>query len=177
MAVVYERYGDALLSLAEDSKALAEYLEEVVVLKEALAAEPGLIGLFVNPKITVEEKQEVVGRCFDGRFSQDICGLVKLVVANGRAKDLVGILDWFIAAAKEKLGIGVVFVTSAVELSPEIKRALEAKMLATTHYKKLEMNYGIDKTLIGGLQIRLGDRIIDNTIKTKLSMLRAELRQ
>lgn len=176
MAVVDERYGEALLELAVESGQLSDYLDEAVVLKGVLLENPELTGLFVNPKITLEEKIDVVEKCFEGRFTSDICGMIKLVITNGRAGELEKILDWFVLAAKEKLGIGIVYVKSADELNDTTKKALENKMLQTTGYKKLEMHYSVEKELIGGLQVRLGDRIIDNTIRTRLDLLTKELR-
>ena len=52
---------------------------------------------------------------------------------------------------------------------------VEKRILDTTSFKKLEMNYSIDKSLIGGMVIRIGDRVVDTSIKTKLAELTKEL--
>ena len=55
------------------------------------------------------------------------------------------------------------------------KADVEKRILDTTSFKKLEMNYSIDKSLIGGMVIRIGDRVVDTSIKTKLAELTKEL--
>ena len=64
----------------------------------------------------------------------------------------------------------------SVRLAEEIqKEAVKKKLLDTTDYVSMEMNYGIDESLIGGMVIRIGDRVVDSSIKTKLEGLKREL--
>ncbi len=59
-------------------------------------------------------------------------------------------------------------MVTAIELSGEQKEKVEQKLLETTSYEKFEMNYEVDSSLIGGMVIRIGDRIVDSSIRTKL---------
>ena len=83
--------------------------------------------------------------------------------------------EYFIAKTKEYLKIGIVYVTTPMELSAQQKADVEKKLSDTTGFTTLEMNYSIDKSLIGGMVIRIGDRVVDTSIKTKLSELTKEL--
>lgn len=177
MAVVEERYANALLELAIQEGVAEKYLEEVASLSEVLKENQELLSLYLNPKITLEEKLEVTENCFKGRFSDDIVGLISLIVTNGRSENLCGVLDWFIDNVKEYLKIGIVYVESADEIDSERKKALEEKILETTDYTTLEVHYSIKKELIGGMRVRIKDRIIDNSIRTKLDEMTKELRQ
>ena len=51
----------------------------------------------------------------------------------------------------------------------------EQRLLDTTDYKKMEMHYNVDESLIGGMVVRIGDRVVDSSIKTKLNELQKEL--
>ena len=82
---------------------------------------------------------------------------------------------YFTAKVKEYKKIGVALVTSPFELTAEQKTKIEKKLLDTTDYKKMEITYREDKTLIGGLVIRIGDRVIDTSIKSRLEELRLQL--
>ena len=177
MAAVEERYGEALLELAVEEKRERQYLEEVKLLKELLNENPGLIDFYNNPQITQVEKEEVTSKCFDEGLSPEIAGLITVLIRNGRTSSLMKVLDWFTDAIKEKLKIGVVYVESATEISDSKKKEIEAKLLATTSYESLEMHYEIKRELIGGLKIRIKDRIVDNTIQTKLQTMSNDLRQ
>ena len=61
------------------------------------------------------------------------------------------------------------------ELTAQQKSKIEKRLLDTTDYKKMEITYREDKTLIGGLVIRIGDRVIDTSIKSRLEELRLQL--
>ena len=66
-------------------------------------------------------------------------------------------------------------MTSATELSDQQKKDIEAKLLATTSYVEFRMKYAVDKSLIGGMVIRIGDRVVDSSVKTKLETMAREL--
>jgi F-type H+-transporting ATPase subunit delta len=87
------------------------------------------------------------------------------------------VFAYFIDTVKEYRNIGTAYVTSAVELSAAQKKAVEKKLLATTKYVQFEMHYEVDAGLIGGMVIRIGDRVVDSSIKTKLYDLTRELSQ
>ena len=68
-------------------------------------------------------------------------------------------------------------MVTAIELSGEQKEKVEQKLLEMTSYEKFEMNYEVDSSLIGGMVIRIGDRIVDSSIRTKLYELSKNLRK
>ena len=76
---------------------------------------------------------------------------------------------------KEYKNIGTAYVTSAVALTDEQKAAVEKRLLETTKYVQFEMHYSVDAELIGGMVIRIGDRVVDSSIKSKLYSLTREL--
>ena len=76
------------------------------------------------------------------------------------------------------VGIGdflLEFLFLAVELGAEQKAALEKRLLETTGYVQFEMHYDVDASLLGGMVIRIGDRVVDSSIKTRLYELKKEL--
>ena len=99
-----------------------------------------------------------------------------VMVTKGRQEEIISVLSYFIELVKEEKKIGTVEVTSSVELDSEQKKQVENKLLATTKYQSLEMNFKVDETLIGGMIIRIGDRVVDGSVKTKLYNLSRELR-
>ena len=60
-------------------------------------------------------------------------------------------------------------------LADNQKKAVEDKLLETTNYNTMEMNYSIDESLIGGMQIRIGDRVVDSSIRTKILKMQQDL--
>ena len=168
-------YGQALYELAVESGSAAEYLDEAQIVLEAFRENGELFDFLNNPKISKTDKIEAMEHIFDSRVRKDITGLLVLAVEKDRQNELSGILEYFIARTKEYLKIGIVYVTTPMELSAEQKADVEKKLSETTGFTTLEMNYSIDKSLIGGMVIRIGDRVVDTSIKTKLSELTKNL--
>ena len=94
-----------------------------------------------------------------------------MVISKGRYAQIDEILEYFLSEVKKINGVGVAFVKTPVELKPQQKANIEKRLLETTNFKKMEMHYSIDESLIGGMQIRIGDRVVDSSILTKINKL------
>ena len=164
-------YGNALFELALEENRLDELYEEAIVLASILRDNDELIKLLDHPQISSEEKQKVIETTFDGRASKDMTGLLVMVVEKGHIRNIIQILEYFIGLVKKEKKIGVASVTSAVTLSDTQKVAIEKRLIETTSYKTMEITYNVDKSLIGGLVIRIEDRVVDSSIRTKLDKL------
>lgn len=168
-------YGEALFSLALEENKIDSMYEEVQALQKILLQDPELTVLMNHPKVTKEEKQKVIEEVFSGRASAELTGFLNLLLQKDRYAQLPAILKYFEGRVKEYKGIGVAYVTTPMELSEARKKEIEAKLISTTSYKSMEMNYSVDESLIGGIVIRIGDKVVDSSIKTKLEGLKREL--
>ena len=174
--LVSKTYGEALFDLALEDGTLTTIIEEVNVAKEAITENPDLLKLLSHPKINKEEKISVIENIFKGRVSDSLVGFLVIIVQKDRYDDLDGIFEYLIAKVREYKNIGVASITSAVELAEEQKKQVEQRLLQTTKYSQFELTFHVDKSLIGGLVIRIGDRVVDSSIRTKLQMLAKDLR-
>lgn len=104
-------------------------------------------------------------------------GLLVLMVSKDRQKDIVATLKVFEDKVLEYKKIGTAYVTTAKPLSQELKDKLLDKLLKTTDYVSFNMVYNVDESLIAGMVIRIGDRVIDSSIRHKLDELEKELRK
>lgn len=168
-------YGEALFELAIEEKKEKEMLEEVTLLSKILKENQDFSDMMNHPKILKEEKIEALENVFKGRFSDELTGFLVLILQKDRYKDIEGILADFISKMKEYLKIGIAYVTTAVSLKDSQKKEIEKKLLDTTSYETMEMHYAEDSSLIGGMLIRIGDRVVDSSIRTKLEHLTKEL--
>ena len=173
--LVSATYGDALFSLALEENKVDAFYDEVTALQQILAQNPDFTALMNHPKVTKEEKQAVLEKVFSGRADAELTGFLSLLLKKDRYAELDAILAHFMGKVKEYKRIGVGYVRSAMELDAEEKKEIEAKLLATTSYKTMEMHYAVDPALIGGLVIRIGDHVVDSSIRTKLDGLKREL--
>ena len=166
--LVSKTYGDALFEVALESGRMDEFRDEAVAVKAALK-------LMSHPKIVKEEKVKIIEDIFAEKISAEFVGLLRLIVEKGHFAKVDTVLDYFIDCVKEYKNIGTAYVTSAMELSEAQKAAVEKRLLETTKYVKFEMHYAVDSALIGGMVIRIGDRVVDSSVRTKLNDLTREL--
>ena len=168
-------YGEALFQIACESSSCIEMLEEVKELKNVVIANPELKELMLNPRFSKEEHLEILGQVFKGKIDDRLFSFLELITVKGRYGYLDEILDYFILRVKEYLHIGQAKVTSAIAIDDEMKRRIKDKLLSTTDYKEIEIDYETDPSLIGGMVIRIKDRIVDNSVKTKLENITRDL--
>ena len=168
-------YGEALFEFAVEEGREEELMNEVILLRELLSENPDFGKLMNHPKVLKEDKLEVLEAVFKGRVSEELVGFLHLIVSKDRYGEIDSILDYFIDEVKQVKGIGVAHVATALDLSEAKKKEVEQKLLSTTSFTRMEMHYQVDESLIGGMVIRIGDRVVDSSIRSKLSGLEREL--
>jgi len=173
--LISKTYGGALFELAVEENKVDSFAEEIQALQQILAENRELNDLMNHPKILKEEKLQVIKNIFEGRIDKELIGFLSLVITKDRYSEIDEILSYFLNEVKELKGIGVAYVTTAEALRDEQKKQIVEKLLETTKYKEMEMNFAEDKDLIGGMVIRIGDRIVDGSVKTKLEELQKQL--
>lgn len=164
-------YGNALFELAVEENKIDTLYEEAVALLDILKELPEFVKLLNHPQMSKEEKVAIVEKTLGGRMSKDMTGLVVMVVEKGHSVMLDRILVYFIKCVKKHKNIGVASVTSAVALSDSQKAAIYKRLIETTDYTTMEIAYEQDASIIGGLIIRIEDRVVDSSVKTKLEKL------
>ena len=173
--LVSKTYGDALFEVALENNQLDSMLEEVKAVSAAIVSNEDLTKLMNHPKIVKEEKIKVIEDIFTGKVSKELVGLMRMVVEKDNYNELNDVFLYFINQVKEYKNIGTAYVTSAIELNDSQKQAVLKRLLETTKYVEFEMHYDVDAALIGGMKIRIGDRVVDSSIQNKLYNLTREL--
>ena len=173
--IIAKTYGDALFGAGEDNGILDSLYEEVQAVCNVLTENLELKKFLGHPQIIKEEKEEAIKNIFEGRISEELIGFLLVIINNGRQNYLDSIFSYFISRVKEYKKIGVVYVSVPMPLTEGQQEAIENKLVDTTGYESLEIHYEEDASLIGGMVIRIGDRIIDSSVKYKLNELTKQL--
>lgn len=168
-------YGEALFELASEKNTVSAMLEEVSGLQMVLKENKELSVLMNNPKVSKDEREGIIKEVFGGRLSDDLLYFLILLVQKGRYAHVEEILAYFTDRVKEAEGIGTAYITTAVELTPAKKDEIHKKLLATTSYREIEVIYQVDPEIIGGMTVRINDRVVDSSIKTKLEGMERSL--
>ncbi len=164
-----------MFELALESGQEDRLLDEARKLLTIVQSNQDLAKMMNHPKIVIEEKQKIVEEIFKDRASRELIGLMTMIIAKGHYNEFDSVLEYFIEQVKEYKKIGTAYITSAMDLSLVQKDAIRRKLLDTTDYVQFELIYDIDPSLLGGIVIRIGDRVVDGSIKSKLARLTSEL--
>ncbi len=185
--LVSKTYGEALFEIAMDAQPdmtaggapgrADELLAEVQQVSAILRENPEFDKLMMHPGVSKQEKTTAMEAVFRGRISDELTGLMEIVIQKERYGDLQDIFSYFIDKVKEVKGIGVAHITSAVALDEKQKAATVARLLETTSYQSIESDFMVDETLIGGMVIRINDRVVDSSVRSKLNDLKRQLLQ
>ncbi|GMQ64266.1 ATP synthase F1 subunit delta [Vallitalea maricola] len=172
--LIAKRYGTALFELAVETNQVDLVEEQLKLIKEIFLTEKDFMGVLNHPKVVVENKIAMVENTFDNKIIKEILGLLVIAIKKGRASDLLDIIEYCLDEIDSLKGNAKAYVSSAQELTDEQLESIKNKLEETTG-KKIILITDVDETLIGGLMVRIGDRIIDNSIKGKIEAISKEL--
>lgn len=175
--LVEQTYGEALFQTAMEANQVDAFLEEAELIQTVLKQNPEWDRLMKHPKISKQEKVEIMKGAFAGRISKEMTGFLELILVKERYGQLQAIFRYFTEKVKEEKKIGTAYVTTPAELSEILKADIQERLLGTTPYLTMEMHYTVDPSLIGGMVIRIKDRVVDSSIRTKLADMKRELLQ
>lgn len=166
-----QRYASALYELAEDAKALDDVAADLRGLKSLLAESDDLVRLVRSPIISRAEQGKAMAAVLDKADAHALTKKVIGVAANARRLFAIGdIADAFLAELAKRRGEVTADVTAATQLSDdEISQVTEA--LRAVVGQKVQVNTVVDPSIIGGLIVRVGSRMFDSSLRTKMQRL------
>lgn len=165
------RYATALFDLARDADALDRTEGDLGQLAEALKESPDLADLIRNPVYTRAEQGKAIGAVAERMgLSQLVQNVVGLMASKRRLFALPAMIDQFRALLAEHRGEVTARVTTAFPLSDAQRDALSGT-LKNAFGQDVRLDVDIDKDIIGGLVVRVGSKMIDSSIRSRLAAL------
>ncbi len=169
-----DAYARAILEIARAEDRVRPVEDDLFRFVRALEASEPLRSALTDPALPVERRLAVVDELTEGRALRLSAAAIGLVIAAGRVNDLGAIADRFIELAAAEREREVAEVRSAVELDEgQLARLAEALGRATG--KAVEVKVVIDPSVLGGLVARIGDTVIDGTVRHRLDQMKAQL--
>lgn len=172
--LVLRPYATALFEIAQEQNAMSEFAEQVNVVIDTIEENSEFTELLLHPKITQDEKIALINKVFKDKILDEITGILTIIVRKGRQNVLIEILEAFLAMVNDYLGIVKATVTSAVELNQKQLTQIKSKIQSTTD-KDVELEAVVNKSLIGGMVIRVGDNVVDASIAGRMQELKEGL--
>ncbi len=169
-----EGYAAAIFELARAEGELQRVETEFYSIARSLETSAELRDSLTDPKLPADRKQSIVDNLVGGRASEVTVNVVSLVVAQGRAGDLPGVATALAERVAAEKGREVAEVRTAVELDqPTLERLTAA--LSKSIGRQVEIRVVVDPTVVGGVVARVGDTVIDGTVRRRLQSLRETL--
>ena len=171
---VAELYAGALLELADERGLAEQVLEELEGLAALVRRDTELRDFFSSPLISESDRRQVLESSFRGKLDDLLVDALQVMNRKGRLGVLEAIAVAYQQALKEQRGEIDVAVTSAVPLSPKITARIQDAVARLTG-KKPELQLSVDPALLGGLVLRVADRKIDGSVRTRIAGLAERL--
>jgi F-type H+-transporting ATPase subunit delta len=169
-------YGQALYEVAAEQGVVGRVLDELRALA-GLAWKPGnedIRDFLLSPRIDRDHKWRVLEEILGPRVSRPVLGLIKVLIYKGRETTLDNIVDHFERFRDLAENRIHAHVTVAESLGDEALASIKARLEASSG-KIVNLHERVDPSVIGGASLRVGDRVIDRTLRTKLAALRKSL--
>jgi F-type H+-transporting ATPase subunit delta len=174
MADRIDAYAAALFEVARAEGQTADVEDELFRFARTLESNDQLRETLTDQRIPAEKRQAIVEDLLGNRASPVTTNLGAFVVGAGRGRDLPAIADRLVAKAAEERQHEVAEVTSAIPLSDEQQRRL-ADALGNATRKKVEVRVTVDPEILGGIVARIGDTVIDGSVRHRLDLLKEKL--
>ncbi|MGE5328592.1 MAG: ATP synthase F1 subunit delta [Deltaproteobacteria bacterium] len=175
MPLVEKRYAEALIRIGVEHKLIDTFQADMEAVENTIKDNPELRKFLNNPSLKDNSKKEAIEKIFGNDIHKDSVNFLKILIDKGRMKNFSGIIEQY------KL------------LADEIKKCLNLKIISTEPLsesqinklgEKLRLQYGsenvkadnvIDPSIFGGVIVKIGDKMIDGSIKGKLDRMQSAM--
>ncbi len=172
--VVAKRYASALFEIAKEQQLLDQLEQELRVVKQVFAQNEALLSVLNHPKVALAKKKALIQEVF-ASVSNVLQHTFMLLLDRHRIDIAEDLVDAFITLANEARGVAEAIVYSARPLTEDETKALAEVFAKKVGVDTLRITNIIDKDVIGGVKVRIGNRIFDGSVSGKLARLQRQL--
>jgi len=172
--IVAARYARALFIVTEKRRETSTALEDLKSVREVLDPGTRAAGFFSSPEVRLQEKRRALRQALEGKALPVVAVFVDLLLRKKRLAELGTIAHEFEDLVERAQGVQRAHLVSAVSLTPpeldrlvpELERVTKCRIKLTTE---------VDAAVLGGALVRIGDRVIDRTVRTLLESISKQL--
>jgi len=171
--ILVKRYASAFVEYARSSLSIEEIVKEFKNLKAVLRSSGDFEKFLYAPQIALSEKCDTIDKALKGSFSEPLRIFLKFLIENKRIRYISDICDYVRAAYSHGDAEEAFLRTSYpldVKYIKDIKNQLEA-----TLKKKMHLFFELDPELLGGVEVRMGNTVIDGSVRRRLDELKQKL--
>ncbi len=177
--IVARRYARALFALAQKQgdKELKAYGDDLAKIVDVLEGSPELIRIFRNPVISVSEKKAVVAQLLNKlKPSKTIVNFCHLLADKSRLDHLTEIQVYYARLLDEHQGVVRGEIVTAIKLADNLKQEIVGKLEKQSGLQ-VSLDYKVDPDIVGGLVLKVGDKVLDASIRAQLQILKENIKR
>ena len=174
LSIIAGRYAVAMIELAEKYGMLDVVNEDLHLVKEVIKSSPDLKYFINHPIISSEDKKDSLEKIFSGAVSSYSLNLIRLLSDSNRLFILEFIADYYNKLLCEKRNIDTAQVITAMKIDENTMNRVKEK-LERMFQKQIKIVPEVDKEIIAGMIVKIGDKVIDGSIKTKFEKMKKQL--
>ena len=172
---VAARYAQALFDMGRERGTLLVVSTDVGAIEETIQGSKELRAILASPVVKPEQKRAILREIFQHQISPDVMQFVDLLVAKGRAEELHAVTGEFKRMFDTLQNVVSAQITSALALS-QVEQDAIINRLQSMSGKSVRASFMTDPTLLGGFIARMGDTLIDASLKHQLESLREQFK-
>lgn len=173
-SIVTDRYAAAFLELAEKHDLLDKFDLDLALVKETFISNNDLKDFLEHPLIQSNDKKEVIDKIFREHISVYTLNLMKLLIDKNRFFMILHLVEHYKKLLNKKRNISNAQIITAIEIDEEVKNTVKQK-LERVFSKNINIETVVDKEIIAGMIVKIDDKILDGSIKTKLENMKRQL--
>lgn len=168
------RYAKSLMDIAVERAEVEPVYNDVLFFQQLIRGNRDFVNLLRSPVIKSDVKNKIVNAITAGRVGVLTNSFIKLLISKSRENVLPQIIDAFIDQYKRLKNIHTVKLTTATEVSEEVKNRIVNQVKATSNMANIELETKVDESIIGGFVLQTGDKLIDASIAYDLREIRKQ---
>jgi F-type H+-transporting ATPase subunit delta len=175
--IIAKRYAKALFNLAHEEGRIEQYREELAGIVDLFEANPNLASVLQSPLYPEAARKAIMASVVtSANLSPILASLMNLLIEKNRIAHLAGIKDYYLGLIDDHANVARAKITAAVELDAQVIQEISAALEKMTG-KKIVVDFEQNAELIGGLVARIGDLVLDGSVRTQLFNIRETMKR
>jgi len=174
--LVSKTYAKALFELAVEEQMIDQILAEYEFVKNSFDEFPDFLEIVKSPQLSNDDKIKIINETYGGKVSELLINFFKILVDKKRSNVIRDVYDDYKVMVDNHKGLVVARVESVIPLEANEIEVLEAKLNNVTG-KTVTIENVINPEIMGGLVVKVGDKVVDGSVKRKLDNMKHELAQ
>jgi len=166
--IIHEIYSDVMFELAEDAGLVEQVMDDLEAVAEVMKDEPEFLSLLTLGQVKDDEKAKMIRRVFKGRINDLTLDFLCVLAKRNRMGFVHGIGDRYQVLMDERKNLHRIEVTLAKEPTDEQAEKIKAGIRDALN-AEIKLSVNIDPEILGGIIIKKGDLMVDNSVRTILS--------